>query len=92
MAKVKKQNERLAYAQENMPEKLPQATESIVLQEVAAVEPKATKKPQPKLVKPAKKQKAGKKKTKEIPTIAYVRVDEFQQIPKYMRGRSVLTS
>jgi hypothetical protein len=77
MATMASQSQRLEHMQANLPAQLPHASPN-PLSEVNLNDPsKGT----------AKKPKKKGTKTIIVPTLAYVRVDEFDSIPKYMKGR-----
>ena len=77
MAMLTSQSQRLEHMQANLPAQLPHATPT-PLGEINVNDSSSTT---------AKKPKKKSHKAIVVPTLAYVRVDEFDSIPKYMKGR-----
>jgi len=94
MEKVKtiidQQSARINFALENLPERRPQQCKAPV-QSVAHTTNPITdgqeNQPEPSVAVKPKTKKARRKKAVKVPTIPYIRVDEFESVPVYVRNR-----
>jgi hypothetical protein len=83
LARSEAHAERLAYNLDNLPERLPAPAPTA--EEVKAPLRPANSKPKARAKSAKKSAKGGKRAA--VPAIPYIRAEEFNSVPKYIRGR-----